>query len=238
MNEWRKVLMAMGFSVTVTLAAMVAMSMLTGHAVPLPFWIFAAVCPALISGPVSFVLVRQSAAYDRLNRQLMAAQAVLREQADLDHLTGALNRAAFYRKAIALSGDAGACVLLADIDHFKAINDRHGHAAGDHALRTVAATLKAALRPGDLLGRVGGEEFAILLVAMPVDLGMEIAARACSAISGLAVKTPDGTPIALSISIGVACLAEGMSIEDAMAQADDAMYSAKRGGRNRVQSAA
>lgn len=237
MSGWSKVLIVMGFSVTVTLAAMFAMTMLMHHAIPFPFWIFAAVCPALISGPVSFVLVRQSAANDRLNRQLLATQAVLREQADLDHLTGTLNRAAFYRQAGAIAGEAGACVLLADIDHFKAINDRHGHAAGDHALRIVAATLKAALRPGDLLGRVGGEEFAILLVSMPVDLGMEIAARACGAVSSLRVKAPDGTPIALSISIGVACLAETMSLDDALACADNAMYSAKRGGRNRAQAA-
>lgn len=74
-------------------------------------------------------------------------------------------------------------MLLADIDHFKAINDQHGHAAGDHALRTVAKTLQAALRPDDLMGRMGGEEFAVLLAGMPVELGMSIAERARAAIA-------------------------------------------------------
>lgn len=234
MNQSLKVLLAMGFSVGVTLLGMLALSVTLGEAIPMPFWLFAAACPAMISGPVSFIFVRQAEANHRLNQQLMATQAVLRAQADIDHLTGTLNRAAFYRLASAYGEDADACVLLADIDHFKAINDLHGHAAGDHALRTVSRTLQAALRPDDLLGRIGGEEFAILLVAMPVELAMVIAERARAAIASLEVKTADGTPIAVSISIGVARHAAGSSLEDSLAQADAAMYSAKRGGRNQV----
>ncbi len=234
MTQWLKIVSAVGFSVVVTLSAMLVMAVVTGEEIPWPFWVFAAVCPALISGPVSFILVRQAEANRRLNRQLMTTQAVLRAQADIDHLTGTLNRAAFYRRASAYSEDADACVLLADIDHFKAINDMHGHAAGDHALRTVTRTLQAALRPDNLLGRVGGEEFAILLVAMPVELGVVIAERARAAIASLEVKTAEGTPVVVSITIGVARFAAGMSLEEALARADTAMYSAKRGGRNRV----
>lgn len=234
MTQWHKVLIAMGFSVAVTLASMLAMAMLTGEHIPWPFWAWGAACPALISGPVTYVLASQAEANRRLNRQLLATQSVLRAQADIDHLTGTLNRAAFYRCAGEYGEDAPACVLLADIDHFKAINDRHGHAAGDHALRIVARTLQAALRPDDLMGRIGGEEFAVMLAGMPVELGMSIAERARAAIAALQVTTAEGEPIALSISIGVAPLVAGSALEQALAQADAAMYSAKRGGRNRV----
>lgn len=237
MDQWRKVSIAVAFSVAATLLSMGAMVVLTGEEIPWPFWVFTVICPACISGPVSFVLVRQGEANRRLNQQLMATQAELRTQIERDHLTGVLNRAAFYQYAEAYADDAPACVLLADIDHFKAINDLHGHAAGDHALGVVANTLQAALRPTDLLGRVGGEEFAILLAGMPLSLAMTIAERARGAIAALRVTTTDGTPIALSISVGVAPYATGMSLDEALAEADRAMYSAKRNGRNRVLSA-
>ncbi|WP_017671522.1 GGDEF domain-containing protein [Blastomonas sp. AAP53] len=235
MEQWRKILIAVAFSIVATLLAMAMMVMLTGEHIPWPFWVFTVICPACISGPISAVLVRQSEANRRLNEQLMLTQAELRLQVDRDHLTGVLNRAAFYRHAEAYDRNDPACVLLADIDHFKTINDAHGHAAGDHALRMVAKTFTAALGTDDLLGRVGGEEFAILLAGMPLPLAITIAERARDAIAALAVKTANGTPIALSISIGVAPFAAGMSLDAALAQADAAMYGAKRNGRNRVQ---
>ena len=234
MAHWIKILLAVGFSVLTTLLAMLAMEQLSGLDIPAPYWVFGVACPILVSAPVSIILARQAEVNQRLNRQLMVAQAELLAQADIDHLTGVLNRAAFYRFAASYGEDAPACVLLADIDHFKAINDRHGHAAGDHALRLVARTLQGALRPDDLLGRVGGEEFAILLAAMPLPLGMMIAERARTAIANLEVKTHEGVPIALSISIGVAPLAAGSSLDTALAEADAAMYGAKRSGRNCV----
>lgn len=234
MEQWRKVLIAVAFSILATLLAMAAMVLMTGEDIPWPFWVFTVLCPACISAPVSIVLVRQGEANRRLNQQLLLTQAELRAQVDCDHLTGVLNRAAFYSGAAGYNGDAPASVLLADIDHFKAINDAHGHAAGDHALRMVATALQAALRPSDLLGRVGGEEFAILLAGMPVPLATVIAERTRGAIAALRVTAADGTPIALSISIGVAPYAAGMSLDAALAQADGAMYSAKRSGRNRV----
>ncbi len=234
MEQWRKVLIAVAFSVAATLLAMVAMVLLTGEEIPWPFWVFTVICPAGISAPISIVLVRQGEANRRLNQQLLLTQAELRAQVDRDHLTGVLNRAAFYTHAACYDGDAPACVLLSDIDNFKAINDLHGHAAGDHALRMVANTLQSALRPTDLLGRVGGEEFAILLAGMPLALAMTIAERARGAIAALEVTTADGTSIPLSISIGVAPFSAGMSLDAALAQADGAMYDAKRSGRNRV----
>jgi diguanylate cyclase (GGDEF)-like protein len=234
MGHWQKIVLAVGFSVLATLVAMLVMESVSGLEIPVPYWVFGVVCPILVSGPVSIILARQAEVNQRLNRQLMIAQAELLAQADIDHLTGVLGRAAFYRRAAGYAQDADACVLLADIDHFKAINDLHGHAAGDHALRMVARTLQAALRPDDLLGRVGGEEFAIMLCAMPQALAMMIAERARTAIAHLDIKAADGAPIALSISIGVAPYAAGTSLDTALARADGAMYGAKRSGRNRV----
>jgi diguanylate cyclase (GGDEF)-like protein len=237
MQPWVKVLIAVAFSVAATLVAMEALVLATGEPIEALYWVFAMACPVLVSAPISYVLVRQAEANRQLNQELVETQRALLTQADRDHLTGVLNRAAFYRLAAAYCEDAPASILLADIDHFKAINDRHGHAAGDEALRLVSKTLQAALRPDDLVGRIGGEEFAILLTGMPQPLALAIAERACGAIAALMMRAPDGTLIPLSISIGVAPYAAGMALDRALAEADAAMYAAKRNGRNRVQRA-
>lgn len=234
MQPWQKVLLSVSFSVAATLVAVQVLVLATGEPIEFIYWAFAMACPVFVSAPVSYVLVRQAVANQRLNLALLVAQRELMTQADRDHLTGVLSRAAFYRHAEAYDDDASASVLLADIDHFKAINDGHGHALGDAALKQVAATLQAALRPDDLLGRVGGEEFAILLREMPMPLALAIAERARGAIAGLCMRAADGSPIALSISIGVASYVAGTSLDAALAQADQAMYCAKRNGRNRV----
>lgn len=238
MSPLRKILYCVAFGVIVTLAGLEAMVHALHERAEWPFWAFAVISPAAVTGAISFVLVRQVEANGRLAAQLLEAQTDLLTRANRDDLTGAMNRAAFSREAAAYADEAPACVLLADIDHFKAINDEHGHAAGDEALRLVAATLRAALRPDDLLGRVGGEEFAILLTGLPFALGMTIAERARGAVDALELRSPDGDAIALSISVGVAPYRAGWSLDNALAQADAAMYGAKRGGRYRVQAAA
>jgi diguanylate cyclase (GGDEF)-like protein len=237
MKPWHRVLIAVFVSVVATLVAMEALVLVTGEPIEPIYWAFSVACPVLIGAPVSFVLVRQAEVNMRLNTELLVVQQELLAQADRDHLTGVLNRAAFYRKAAAYCADGPASVLLIDIDHFKAINDGYGHAAGDCALRLVASTLQAALRPDDLLGRVGGEEFAILLAEMPLPLALAIAERARGAIAGLSKRTADGSLITLSISVGVAQFAAGTSLDAALDRADAAMYSAKRSGRNRVMAA-
>ncbi len=238
MNPFKKIMTCVIFGVVVTLSGFEAMVHTLHEDVEWPFWAFAVISPAAVTASVSFVLVRQVEANRELAAQLIAVQADLLAKANRDDLTGIMNRAAFYREAAAYADEAPACVLLADIDYFKSINDEHGHAAGDEALRLVASTLRAALRPDDLLGRVGGEEFAILLTGLPFALGMTIAERARGAVDALELKSADGDAIALSISVGVAPYRAGWSLDNALAQADAAMYGAKRGGRNRVQAAA
>jgi len=131
-------------------------------------------------------------------------------------------------------GDTFAVVML-DIDHFKTINDRHGHAAGDQALKHTAALLQTSVREVDRVGRFGGEEFVVLLPGM----SLERAAQTAEALrAGLAAGplTRDGEPLVLSASFGVAEW-DGPNEEPSrlLLRADRALYRAKRAGRNRVQ---
>lgn len=167
-----------------------------------------------------------------------AAQADLRRLARIDPLTGALNRLALEEEARRLFGRAGApsglAVLMLDADHFKAINDRHGHAGGDRVLAALAHGVGARLRPGDVLGRVGGEEFLVLLphtdLATATALAEELRAHVASQPLGL-----DGLAQAITVSIGVAVRDATDGDADALIRrADHSLYEAKRAGRNRI----
>jgi diguanylate cyclase (GGDEF)-like protein len=123
-------------------------------------------------------------------------------------------------------------IVMLDIDHFKAFNDRHGHAAGDHVLAEATRTLRGNLRGEDMLGRLGGEEFLALLP----DTGPDAAARTAEKLRGeLAAAQIDyeGRELAVTISAGWATW-EGETVEDFLRRADDALYDAKASGRNRV----
>lgn len=126
-------------------------------------------------------------------------------------------------------------VSLIDIDHFKSFNDTYGHAAGDHVLTVVAATLAANLRPTDLVARFGGEEFVIIFPDTSIELAATAAERVRVAIADQTLKMPDGTALpSVTISMGVAQLAEGQTVPDLLKTSDSAMYRAKDAGRNRV----
>ena len=163
----------------------------------------------------------------------------LRRLATTDGLTGALNRvellAAAQREMDAVGG-AGRklVVLMLDVDYFKAINDGFGHAGGDCALQHLVATLLAGIRQVDLLGRLGGEEFAIVLPDTPVLPAERVAERLRARVEAVLVTFGDRL-IPMTVSIGLAVqLATDHSIEQVIARADDALYRAKRSGRNRV----
>ncbi|MGM0412561.1 MAG: DUF484 family protein [Pseudomonadota bacterium] len=163
--------------------------------------------------------------------------ARVEEMALSDPLTGLDNRRSLERRlaeAVARSRRQGrelAC-LLVDIDYFKAINDRHGHPAGDRVLVEVAEALAGAVRGGDALARYGGEEFAVL---MDVE-GPEAAAAAADRLrqSAATVRSPDGEP--LSASVGLALLGAAEAGDALVARADAALYRAKEAGRDRVES--
>jgi diguanylate cyclase (GGDEF)-like protein len=155
-----------------------------------------------------------------------------------DNLTGAHSRRAFRdagERALALSRrhrQALSCVAL-DLDHFKAINDTYGHATGDTVLAKTARCCDALLRESDVFGRIGGEEFAILLPQTGLADAMLVAEKARAAIAASRVET-EGGPLQITASFGVAALDGSVTTFDALMQrADSALYDAKNGGRNR-----
>ncbi|MFI4958778.1 MAG: diguanylate cyclase domain-containing protein [Lysobacterales bacterium] len=161
---------------------------------------------------------------------------IVRALADHDALTNVLNRRAWSERASTLltSGPPRPIALLfLDLDHFKLLNDRQGHNAGDRALIAVAQALTTELRPSDLLGRYGGEEFVALLDGTTPQQVMPVATRLCRRVHRLEIPVGDES-ILLSISIGVAVYRDGDDVESLVERADQAMYEAKLSGRNRV----
>ncbi|MBB3189683.1 GGDEF domain-containing protein [Halomonas cerina] len=155
-----------------------------------------------------------------------------------DMLTGLLNRRAFFDHGEAICAHAerqgrSVPVAMLDIDHFKALNDTHGHAAGDLALQTFAATCRDCLRPYDLLARIGGEEFVIMLVDSSAEEAWRILERLRASVAATELAV-DCTTLRFTVSIGLTFLAPGASLEASLARADLALYQAKHEGRNRI----
>jgi diguanylate cyclase (GGDEF)-like protein len=165
------------------------------------------------------------------------AQAELRRLARTDPLTGTLNRLALDEMAKGLFQRAAppvGAVLMIDVDHFKTINDRFGHAGGDRMLAALARGIGRCLREGDVLGRVGGEEFLVLLPGIGIDDALALAERLRMAVARLQVVL-EGEPQSATVSIGAAAR-ETSDTEPGtlIRRADRALYVAKNAGRNRV----
>lgn len=224
-------------SFSVTMAVMALVSRIPGLEVPFAWWVIGGILPLAISIPVTFLLARQSDDIRRLNTQLMLAYESVKYAAETDHLTGIANRAAFDARVAALHQSAAGWFLVVDIDHFKAVNDRNGHAVGDAALVSVAHTLCMMVGPGDVVGRIGGEEFAVFLPNADANIAVATAEAIRRAVAALSIRGADGKPFALTVSIGIKS-GSGLSVADGLSRADQAMYRAKQGGRNQVQIAA
>jgi len=181
------------------------------------------------------------AALHTLREQL----GTLRGEAFIDPLTGLRNRRGFDQDVAALSGQelAGldsAAILLADLDHFKHVNDTYGHAFGDQVIRACAQVISGAIKGRDVASRFGGEEFLILLPDTPAAGAMAVAEQIRSTFSNARIRR-SGTEEAMgqvTISIGVAVPMTGESLEQVLARADAALYQAKSDGRNCVRVAA
>lgn len=175
-----------------------------------------------------------------LQEDLIRAREGLRYQATHDVLTGTFNRGAILEdlrrvleRAERTGGAAG--ILLLDLDHFKLVNDRHGHLAGDAVLLEAARRVSRALRPYDLLGRYGGEEFLVVLPDCSSGATALAAERIRAAVADTPIAIPDDGAIPVSVSIGGVIAGEGRWKEtDLLAIADSALYQAKEQGRNRV----
>ncbi len=178
------------------------------------------------------------------HQAMVSSQARLRHLSDHDPLTGALNARSFTRQCeqlmqLARREGSAFALLFIDLDHFKSVNDQHGHDAGDAVLRAVADALRNRLRRTDLLGRIGGEEFVVFLPGADAGNAMTVAEALRLDIQSLRIGTAAGVTLVITASIGVSAdTAEGLSLQALQRQADQAMYQAKAGGRNRVSSLA
>jgi diguanylate cyclase (GGDEF)-like protein len=190
-----------------------------------------------IVAPILLLLVAAGTLCLRIEITPLARR--LRELATIDGLTGAFNRRAFMRLAeqelgVARRYGRPLSVMMLDADHFKKVNDTHGHDAGDAVLRALAATCRKQLRDVDLFGRLGGEEFAIVLPETPLAAARPVAERLRLALAALEVAAGGGV-LTFTVSVGLAALASpGDTIEGLLKLADEALYRAKTDGRNRV----
>lgn len=191
------------------------------------------VMPVLLGGPICYFFARKL-------RELAVAHETLAIIASQDSLTTCLNRGAFvtltdaYLSRVDSEPACYGAMLVVDADHFKRVNDRFGHANGDIALKLIAQSMKSALRSVDLLGRVGGEEFAVFLPKMDRTQLENVAQRIRQAVTNLDFR-PNGTPEELSVSVGAVTF-QGMVTYDQLFQAaDQKLFEAKHLGRNRVE---
>lgn len=161
--------------------------------------------------------------------------------ANYDSLTGTLARTAFFARAESLLAllireRHPVAVLMIDVDSFKQVNDQHGHLAGDRVLAAVAAAIRRSLRDGDLVGRLGGEEFAVILPHLSRPDAAIVAERLRGAVEATGVTMDGSARLGVSVSIGLAAydIPPGVAIEPLLSFADTALYRAKQEGRNRV----
>jgi len=191
----------------------------------------------LVKGEISSRTLERSLRYAlKLGETLEA----LRHLATRDQLTGLLNRREFERilreeKDRSRRFGQPCAIILADLDHFKSVNDRHGHPAGDEVLRQVARRLEGSVRSVDRVTRIGGEEFAIVMPQADGAVAAETADRLCKLIRTEPVPAGGDLRLPLTLSLGVAVFpADTAKGDDIVTAADRALYAAKTGGRNRV----
>jgi diguanylate cyclase (GGDEF)-like protein len=196
---------------------------------------FLGLSPTDLTGPVQAALITLLAEIDELRQEVARLKARLNEAeglADQDVLTPLLNRRAFVRelrRVLAFTERYGgpASLIYFDLDGFKAVNDRYGHAAGDVALQAVAERLAGNVRESDIAGRLGGDEFAVILVHADQATALAKAASLAAIVEDQPVPCGEWlTPI--KISYGVGQIAPGATAEQVLAEADAAMYARKR----------
>jgi diguanylate cyclase (GGDEF)-like protein len=190
-----------------------------------------------------YVLIEQQRLNQELQREVAIRQAMeaqLRQQATTDALTGIYNRRYFMElfSTLVQRDRTGLSLLMLDIDHFKSVNDTYGHDVGDLALQHFVATVQTNLRVNDVIARLGGEEFVVLLPNTPIARAADVAQRLCQHVAHTPLKWSDGE-LPMTVSIGLAAIAPA-AVDDhdclvnILKRADHALYQAKHNGRNQV----
>ncbi|AKH99358.1 diguanylate cyclase (GGDEF) domain-containing protein [Hoeflea sp. IMCC20628] len=189
--------------------------------------------PTGLAAPLLFLLLYKM-------RQLAIAHHEISIIASTDSLTAVLNRGAFkmlvdayLQQAMRQPAQNAGAFLVIDADHFKSINDRFGHQKGDVALKIIAQTIQGSLRQGDIVGRIGGEEFGVFLPKTGLEQALHVAERIRMQI-GEVEFPPDTMSHSLSVSVGGAAFGRNADYDDLFRVADKCLYSAKAGGRNQV----
>ncbi|PHP69114.1 GGDEF domain-containing protein [Zhengella mangrovi] len=224
---------------TVALAAAVALIQVTFPAMGQEVYTANYVCAVLgsygIGSPVAWYCLRQNRRLESLLVELEDMHALLKARSRVDAMTGLLNREAFFDEAehVLKAGD-GPALLILDIDRFKPINDTWGHLAGDRAIELVAAALLSAAPPSALVGRIGGEEFAVLLAGGDAFDVRRVAETLRVAVEAIEFWPADGMRQPLTISIGGSHAPHGSVVTDIVRRADRCLYQAKNAGRNRI----
>lgn len=172
----------------------------------------------------------------RLTREMEQANSISTRAAQTDELTGLKSRRAFFEHAQQLYNECkakrqGLCAVMLDMDHFKHINDTYGHQVGDQVLRQMGAVISSSFRATDIHGRLGGEEFAILLPNTSIEVATQIAERLIDTIAGLMIEPVHHISASLGVASTEAC---NKDLHSLMNDADKALYRAKALGRNRV----
>lgn len=236
-------------SVLISLAIVVIARPALGGSFDAAALVMALVCPTVVAFPATAFTYRQKLRLKRTMRELAdshaklaethAALAIAHEElartARIDKMTGMLNRESFFEALEQAQQERdGGTLLFIDADNFKTINDTFGHGAGDEALRLITAAISSRVRTTDMLGRIGGEEFAVFLCGADDDEAAGTAERIRRAVEELVFR-PDGrTGLRLTVSIGGVSQRKGSAMVEIMREADRCLYLAKSGGRNRV----
>lgn len=228
---------------TLVTALVVALSQIFSFSIRLasgqPFTAFVflmnSIMPVLTGFPISVYIFIQNAKLKKTTDDLTEANRLLQIRADTDSMTGLLNRNAFLDTIKQLNKTSRQSALLViDADNFKNINDVYGHQTGDKALTAIVDALRMPLRQNDIIGRIGGEEFAVFLPDTEIKPALKIAEQLRYAVESIEFHPAEEQDYPLSISIGLTLSAPAYTTSQLMRMADQSLYQAKANGRNQI----
>lgn len=220
-----------GILIFATLTVVLIVSGIPGYESPSRFFALGMTCAACIATPVTMLFAYQERRIRALHLDLERAYATLERTARTDQMTGIANRDTFLTTVSARLASHEGWLVLADADEFKLINDTHGHPVGDRVIAAIGKAIRSCVRGNDLCGRLGGEEFGIFIDSDDPSVAHAVAERIRLAVSALDLPVGFGRTVAPTISLGFTRARKGQ-LDQSMREADEALYAAKRAGRN------